>query len=608
MYARFRSIALGCFIACIPSVAAGGTIYVDQDAAGANTGTSWHDAFVDLQDALTTAVPGDEIWVAEGTYKPDGGTLDPSISFVLPSGVAIYGGFAGDETTRSQRDWRAHQTILTGDLLGDDLVTPEEYWWFVARVDNTRHLVRASLTAPTTLDGFGIEHGSAWTDHDGAGLLHDGGALTLVNCRFQWNSQYMSSGEGEGGAIYSGDYWNGGCPDCELTIVNSHFENNHATVAGGALSVTQTRAVKLFNCSLLDHGADWYADALFLWLTDVELVNCTVAARDGGSWYQDSDVTIENATGSIANSVFYGKYDDEARNLKFYGDRPTIDYSCVRGWSGTYGGVGNFDAAPVFLDLQNGDLRLNCGSPCIDAGDSGALPPDLLDLDGDGDTLEPIPLDAGGTPRRQDDPSTPDTGTGPTPIVDLGALEFVEPTGPDCNGNGHADLCDLGLGSSFDCNANRVPDECDIASGASADCNLNTIPDECEPDCNGNLVPDDCDIATGVSRDCDGDAVPDECEPVQCCDILDFRARCRSGRVRAALRLADDAHDGEQVTIRIGETSFTVTVVGDAARAFLPHQSGTISVELVEPAGCADPIILECGEPLKETPDSYGPG
>ena len=81
------------------------TYYVNDDATGAEHGTSWQDAFTDLQSALAVAVAGDQIWVAAGTYKPslsiDGSADARTASFSLKSGVALYGGFAGVEN-----NWR----------------------------------------------------------------------------------------------------------------------------------------------------------------------------------------------------------------------------------------------------------------------------------------------------------------------------------------------------------------------------------------------------------------------------------------------------------------------------------------------------------------------
>ncbi|MDV7402553.1 hypothetical protein RZS08_64625, partial [Arthrospira platensis SPKY1] len=93
-------------------------LYVNDDASGNNDGSSWTDAFNDLQDALALAGSCSgvtEIWVAEGTYYPTSGA-DRNISFSMVNGVAIYGGFDGTETQLSERNWVSHVTTLSGDI------------------------------------------------------------------------------------------------------------------------------------------------------------------------------------------------------------------------------------------------------------------------------------------------------------------------------------------------------------------------------------------------------------------------------------------------------------------------------------------------------------
>src|SRR5512143_979561 len=125
------------------------TIYVRAAAAGANDGTSWANAYTDLQTALAAAVASDEIWVAAGAYKPTA-TTDRTISFALKNGVGIYGGFAGGETLRGQRNPEVNVTILSGDI-----GTPG------SAADNSYHVVTtdASVTSSAVLDGFTITAG-----------------------------------------------------------------------------------------------------------------------------------------------------------------------------------------------------------------------------------------------------------------------------------------------------------------------------------------------------------------------------------------------------------------------------------------------------------------
>jgi hypothetical protein len=106
--------------------------------------------------------------------------------------------------------------------------------------------------------------------------------------------------------------------------------------------------------------------------------------------------------------------------------------------TGSNNGGGNIDVNPFFVDADGSDsiigteddnLRLQSVSPCIDAGDSNAVPADTVDLDDDLNTLETIPFDLAGRIRLVDNMAKPDTGLGGPPVVDMGAFEY------QCEGN-----------------------------------------------------------------------------------------------------------------------------------------------------------------------------
>ena len=166
-------------LACPPDT----VVYVDSTAAGANDGTTWVDAYTDLQTALVSAplcTLVTQIWVAQGTYLPTSG-VDRSVTFQLVDGLAIYGGFDGTETDRSQRDIDLNVTILSGDI-----GTPAD------SSDNSYHVVTGSGTdATAVLDGFTITRGQADganPDWWGGGMHNDGGSPTLVNLVFSANA------------------------------------------------------------------------------------------------------------------------------------------------------------------------------------------------------------------------------------------------------------------------------------------------------------------------------------------------------------------------------------------------------------------------------------
>ncbi|MEE9373044.1 MAG: FG-GAP-like repeat-containing protein [Saprospiraceae bacterium] len=169
----------------------GQTSFVDTDATGNNDGTSWTDAFTDLQDALSLASTSPaitEIWVAEGTYKTTSGTAR-NIFFVMQNGLAIYGGFAGGETTLGQRDWAANVCTLSGDIGA------------AGKGDNSYHVIHNNsnnLNSSALLDGFTVSGGNANTgaafNLEGGGVRNKNSSPAFSNCIFSANSARNGGG------------------------------------------------------------------------------------------------------------------------------------------------------------------------------------------------------------------------------------------------------------------------------------------------------------------------------------------------------------------------------------------------------------------------------
>ncbi|MHC4527065.1 MAG: right-handed parallel beta-helix repeat-containing protein, partial [Planctomycetota bacterium] len=260
---------------------------------------------------------------------------------------------------------------------------------------------------------------------EGGGLLNYANvAPILVNCTFNENSA------GTGGAIFNEDSGAG-------VLTNCAFTGNSASWNGGAICNLGSTPM-LTNCSFSGNAAN-AGGAMYNFAGTPTLTNCTFsgndAAADGGGVYSDP-----NTVPVIDNSVFWGNTDtgDGTQDAQIWGPA-SINYSCVEGWTGSLGGTGNIGDDPNFVRDPNdggdgwdggnnddyGDLRLTEGSACIDAADNNSVPPDTADLDGDGNTTEPTSRDLIGHLRFIDDPNTADTGSGASPIVDMGAYEFI---------------------------------------------------------------------------------------------------------------------------------------------------------------------------------------
>jgi probable HAF family extracellular repeat protein len=396
-------------------------IYVDDDASGTNDGSSWADAFNYLQDALTVAWSGDEIRVAQGIYKPDEGAVvttgDREATFQLINGVALKGGYAGfDEPDPNAWDIDENRTILSGDLAGNDkkMNDPCDLLTEPTRAENSYHVVTGSGTDSTAiLDGFTITSGNASAsnyNYKGGGMINEDGSPTVTNCRFTEN---FANGWGGGmcNTVYSyptltnctfgrnsSREYGGGMLNfySDPTLINCIFVGNSAGRDGGGGKGggihNDSGSPTLTNCVFSGNSAGYIGGGIYNESASAPiLTNCTFSGNSGVAIFTEGCTTVTNC-------IFWGNTDNngtgEPAQFGFYGDysKININYSCVQGWTGDLGGVGNMGADPLFVEPDywdvngvwiDGDYHLLIDSPCIDAGDPNYVTePNETDLDG----------------------------------------------------------------------------------------------------------------------------------------------------------------------------------------------------------------------------------
>jgi hypothetical protein len=340
-------------------------IYVDNLAKrGSDTGMSWANAYLDLQDALERARRGygHEIWVAEGTYKP---TTNPeeNATFQLVDGVALYGGFAGTETSSSQRNWLINQTILNGDIDNDGVID----------LGNVTNVVTASNVSETSIiDGFTISEGLS------NGILIDSASPIIRHNKIIHNGLYgiycntqSSPNITECNILnnnYSGIEFTNSDPNISLCSIKN---NTAYGVYGDSSSVPVVKNNWIFRNGNSPSTCGIDLESLSSYIV---IRNNTLANNIGYGIYMNSDAPITNcivwgnSSGSVSPSI--------------YGDN-NVTYSCVQGDS-VYPGIGNINNDPCFIDADDNNYHLIPNSPCIDKGDPVLITdPNETDIDGD---------------------------------------------------------------------------------------------------------------------------------------------------------------------------------------------------------------------------------
>jgi len=442
-------------------------LYVDAaTGSDSNSGESWDQAFSTLRFALDVAGTNTEIWVADGVYYPDeqgNEDLDEATStFDLKKRVNIYGGFAGNESSRSERDPDANLVVLSGDIGQDDATNADGIVTAPSDQNNGRknnltnafHVVDGSgVSSRTVVDGVTITAGSAddkknkdeRPDEVGGGVFVNDGSPTLSDVRIIGNRAKL-----DGGGVAS---YGGGGPVLSETVVESNAaQRNGGGVYNSEGSGLRVRFVTLRGNTAVDRGGGIYNDGANVRFTNVTVegneatsgtgrgggvatvdskgsvfTNLEVVgnrAAQGGGFYNGSGSSTTNLgtatfSGNYATNqgsgIFTGNEDLNLTNSIVWGNGPDQvngDGPFSQQASLIEGGLdGAVNEDPQFISdptvassgpTTDGDLQLQPGSPAADLGDTSLLPSDVSDIDDDGDTNERLPLDLAGSQRVKD--------------------------------------------------------------------------------------------------------------------------------------------------------------------------------------------------------------
>jgi len=331
-----------------PSGAHAKVVYVDGAIDPPGIGGTWFTAFKTIKEAIDHPLTydGDEIWVKSGTY-PLAAQYDNTI-FVNKK-VKIYGGFPSSKVAPAwaDRDWRANVTTVDG--------MNRAWSCFVVQAD-------------AVIDGFTITRGTTSSGYGGAGINIQNSSPLISNCIITGN---QPTGGGTGGGIQIQGYSASISP-----VISNCLISNNTAQQGGAIWVSGSP-------------------------TTAKFINCTITGNRTTNSSADyaGTVIVSYSKATFTNCILWGNTKDNASGKEIIVQgaptySATVTYSDVQGG---FAGTGNKNQDPQFVSIL--DPHLDSYSPCVDSGNDAALPPDVSDLDGDGNRTEPVPYDADRTAR-----------------------------------------------------------------------------------------------------------------------------------------------------------------------------------------------------------------
>ncbi|GAA4415036.1 hypothetical protein GCM10023187_45180 [Nibrella viscosa] len=285
---------------------------------GTGDGSNWTQAAGNLQHTINAvaAAGGGQVWVAAGTYIPAGAPADRTdrtVSFRMQNGVAIYGGFAGTETSLTERPLidplmgRPSSTTLSGDIDGDGTPAGNSYHVFY-------HPIGTGLDHTAVLDGFVITGGHACDSSQvdatmGGGMYNHGSSPELVNCIFVGNTA-----AGAGGGLYN-DYY------ASPTLVNCRITANSAFAGGGIYNLSSCNP-SLLSCSFLANTATLGAGMFNNTNASPGLTDCLFranSAQTGGGVYN-----LNGCSPTLVNCRFVGNSAKGAALVSLFSSQPNL--------------------------------------------------------------------------------------------------------------------------------------------------------------------------------------------------------------------------------------------------------------------------------------------
>lgn len=269
-------------------------MYVDSSATGLNDGTSWENAFNELYVALESALNGDTVFIAKGTYYPK--TDSKSNQFVIKRNMKVLGGFNGDELTIdssviASRNFLENETIFSGDIDKDNALS-----------GNTYQVVSVSGGDETVIDGITVTGANNYISNRDYNGIHCSGGGTFRNLKIHNNRGYKNGG---GMYLSSGDFLLE-----DIQFDTNYTYGSHETSYGGAIYAKEAN-VYMKNCVLNRNEARAYSENYIIGFS----------ARGGG-------IYLDSCNLEIVNTTFYGNKSyskkSSASNSSVYNSKGTV--------------------------------------------------------------------------------------------------------------------------------------------------------------------------------------------------------------------------------------------------------------------------------------------